>query len=61
MENNASQKFAYSIKEISEKTTLSKAFLRNEIRANRLKVRKFGRRTLVLSGDLQSYLNKGEK
>ena len=56
-----SKKFAYSVEEISEQTTLSKAFLRNEIRAGHLKANRFGRRVLVLAENLQNYLNKGEK
>ncbi len=51
-------RLAYSVEEISEQTTLSKAFLRNEIRAGRLKVKKFGRRVLVLNEDLQAYLKR---
>ncbi len=54
------KKIAYSVEEISEQTTLSKAFLRNEIRAGNLKANRFGRRVLVLSENLQNYLNKGE-
>ena len=50
-------KFAYSVEEISEQTTLSKAFLRNEIRAGHLKANRFGRRVLVLSENLRNYLN----
>lgn len=53
-------KLAYSVAEISELTTLSKAFLRNEIRAGRLKIKRFGARVCVLNADLQNYLNKGE-
>ncbi len=56
-------KFAYSVEEISNQTTLSKAFLRNEIRAGNLKANRFGRRVLVLSENLQNYLrgeNKNE-
>ncbi len=53
-------KFAYSVEQISEQTTLSKAFLRNEIRAGNLKANRFGRRVLVLAENLQNYLNKGE-
>lgn len=49
---------AYSVEEISEQTTLSKAFLRNEIRAGNLKVNRFGRRVLILNEDLQAYLKK---
>lgn len=54
----ATGKMAYSVDEISEATTLSKAFLRNEIRAKRLKAQRFGRRVLVLKNDLDLYLNK---
>ena len=54
------QKMAYSIGEISEQTTLSKAFLRNEIKAGNLKATNFGRRVLILFDDLQAYL-KNEK
>ena len=54
------EKLAYSVAEISELTTLSKAFLRNEIRAGRLKIRRFGARVCVLNADLQNYLNRGE-
>lgn len=58
MQENITPKLAYSVEEISEQTTLSKAFLRNEIRAGRLKVQRFGRRVIVLAGDLSAYLNK---
>ncbi len=51
-------KLAYSVEEISEQTTLSKAFLRNEIRAGNLKIQRFGRRVLVLNEDLQAYLKR---
>jgi excisionase family DNA binding protein len=51
-------KLAYSVEEISERTTLSKAFLRNEIRAGNLKIQRFGRRVLVLNDDLQAYLKR---
>lgn len=51
---------AYSVEEISSQTTLSKAFLRNEIRAGRLKVKRIGRRVLILHEDLKAFLNNGE-
>jgi excisionase family DNA binding protein len=51
------EKMAYSVDEISEQTTLSKAFLRNEIRAGNLKVRRCGRRVLILKDDFMNYLN----
>lgn len=55
------EKMAYSVEEISAQTTLSKAFVRNEISAGNLKAQRFGRRVLVLNQDLQTYLNKEEK
>ncbi len=54
------EKMAYSVDEISEQTTLSKAFLRNEIRAGKLKVKRCGRRVLILKSDFMNYLNEGE-
>ena len=54
------KKIAYSVEETSAQTTLSKAFLRNEIRAGNLKVKRCGRRVLILKDDLMDYLN-GEK
>jgi excisionase family DNA binding protein len=53
-------KIAYSVDEISKQTTLSKAFLRNEIRAGNLKVKRCGRRVLILKDDFMNYLNEGE-
>lgn len=53
------ERLAYSVEEISEQTTLSKPFLRNEIRAGKLKVRRCGRRVLILKDDFMDYL-KGE-
>ena len=52
---------AYSVNQISGMTSLSKSFIRNEIRAKRLAVRKFGTRVLVLRESLRSYLGKGEE
>ncbi len=54
------EKLAYSVEDISEQTTLSKAFLRNEIRAGKLKVKRCGRRVLILKDDFMNYLNEGE-
>ncbi len=50
-------KLTYSVEELSEQTTLSKAFLRNEIRAGKLKVKRCGRRVLILKDDFMNYLN----
>lgn len=49
---------AYSIGEVSLQTSLSKGFLRKEVNAGRLKVRRFGRRVVVLADDLDLYLNR---
>jgi excisionase family DNA binding protein len=54
------EKLAYSVEEISKQTTLSKAFLRSEIRAGRLKVNRFGRRVLILKDDFFDYLKRGK-
>jgi excisionase family DNA binding protein len=53
------ERLAYSIEEISKKTSLSKAFLRNEVKAGRLVVSRFGRRVLILQENLDAYLKKG--
>lgn len=58
---NTTEKMAYSVDEIAEMTTLSKAFIRGEIRAERLNSTKFGRRVLVMTEDLTAYLEKGSK
>lgn len=52
-------KLAFSIQEISDVTSLSKAFLRGEIRRKNLSATRFGRRILILKDDLQDYLEKG--
>jgi excisionase family DNA binding protein len=55
------QKLAYSINEASSLTSLSKSYLRNEIRDGNLKSRKIGRRVLILNEDLQNYLRREEE
>ena len=55
------EKLGYSIEEISEMTTLSKAFLRQKIREGILKATHFGRRVIVLSDDLNLFLKNGVK
>jgi excisionase family DNA binding protein len=52
-------KIAYSVEETSEKTSLSKAFIRLEIKRGKLKVKRFGRRVLILDEDLRVYLANG--
>jgi excisionase family DNA binding protein len=50
---------AFSIAEIAELTTLSKAFLRLEIKRGKLKISRFGRRVIVRDEDLREYLANG--
>ena len=52
-------RLAWALGEIAECTGLSLAFLRSEVRAGRLPVRRFGRRVLVKDDDLQVYLDLG--
>jgi excisionase family DNA binding protein len=52
-------RLAWGLNEVSECTGLSVAFLRAEVRAGRLPVRRFGRRVLVRDEDLKTYLSQG--
>jgi excisionase family DNA binding protein len=54
------EKLAYSVEEISEQSSLSIDFLRKEIREGRLKVRRAGRRILILKSDFMNYIGAGE-
>jgi hypothetical protein len=54
-ESITESKLAYSVEELSKKTSLSEAFLRNEIRAGRLKAKHFGRRVLILAESWRQY------
>lgn len=56
---NEKPKLAYSVEEISEQTSLSKAFLRLEIKRGKLKVRRFGRRVIIRDEDLRDYIANG--
>jgi len=58
-ETVTTNKFAYGLAEIADRTGLSTAFLRKLARAGTLKTRKFGARRMVLEADLQEFL-KGE-
>jgi excisionase family DNA binding protein len=49
-------KLAHSVEEVAAQTSLSKAFVRNEIRDGNLTAKKAGRRVLVLDTDLKTYL-----
>lgn len=55
-------KMAYSVEEISAQTSLSKAFLRLEIKRGNLKSVRPGnsRRVIVTAAALEKYLNEGE-
>src|SRR2546426_10851687 len=55
------QRMAWGLSEISQSTGLSVAFLRAEVRAGRLPVRRFGRRVLVRDDDLKHYLSRGSE
>jgi excisionase family DNA binding protein len=52
-------RLAWGLTEVSECTGLSVAFLRAEVRAGRLPVRRFGRRVLIRDEDLKAYLLRG--
>lgn len=52
-------RIAWSLGDISEATGLSLGFLRNDVRRGALRIRKFGRRVLVLDSDLKAYLDEG--
>lgn len=55
------KRVAWSLSEISRAAGLSLGFLRNEQRAGRLPVKRFGRRVVVLDDDLQAYLQRGSR
>jgi excisionase family DNA binding protein len=57
--NDANNKAAFSVEEVAKQTSLSKPFLRLEIRRGRLKAKRFGRRVLILKDDLEAYLENG--
>ena len=57
-ENN---KFAFSVEDVSEQTSLSKQFLRLEIQRGRLKAKRFGRRVVIFTDDLEAYLENGSE
>lgn len=53
-------KRAYSVPELSRLYSLSSGFLRGEIRRGVLRVRRFGRRVLVLKEDWDAYVQQAE-
>lgn len=52
-----SERLAYSVEECAAMTSLSKAMLRKEIKAGRLKVKRAGKRIVILKSDFLDYLN----
>ena len=52
-------RLAWGLADIAKQTGLSVSFLRKEIKAGRLSVRRFGRRVLVRDEDLRLYLEQG--
>ncbi len=48
--------FAYSIPDVSRKTSIGRTAIYEEIKAGRLKARKAGRRTVILDPDLRAWL-----
>ncbi len=53
-------RLAYSVEECAALTSISKAMLRKEIKAGRLKAKRAGRRVVILKDDFMNYLNEGE-
>jgi excisionase family DNA binding protein len=58
-EKVTSERLAWSLAEIAETMGLSVGYLRNEVRAKRLPVKRFGRRVLVLDSTLRRLLDTG--
>jgi excisionase family DNA binding protein len=59
--NVTTQRVAWSLQEVSEATGLSLGFLRKDMRRGVLRVKRFGRRVLVLDEDLKVYLSQGSR
>ncbi len=59
--NITQPKRGFSVEEASEATSLSKAYLRNKIRDGELAAVKFGRRVVVLSESLDTFMRQGSK
>ncbi len=58
---DTSNRLAFSVEECAALTSISKAMLRKEIKAGRLKAKRAGRRVLIMKDDFLDYLNEGEK
>lgn len=55
-QNMTEKTMALSVERVAVETTLSESFIRNEIRDGKLRVRRVGKRVLVLRKDLETYL-----
>lgn len=55
------ERLAFSVEECAALSSISKAMLRKEIKAGRLKVKRAGRRVLILKSDFMNYLDEGDK
>jgi excisionase family DNA binding protein len=55
--SNAVEKLAYSIAELAKVAGVGRSFLYEEIKGGRLKLKKAGRRSLVLIADAQAWLD----
>jgi excisionase family DNA binding protein len=59
-ENTAKPRFCYGLSEVAEMTGLSVGFLRKLAYAGTLKTRKFGERRMIMTADLEEFL-EGEQ
>jgi excisionase family DNA binding protein len=54
------EKMAYSVREVSEITSLSLSHVKRQIKAKNLRAKKTGARVFVLKTDLQNWLDSTE-
>lgn len=54
---DTNNRLAFSVEECAALSSISKAMLRKEIKAGRLKVKRAGRRVIILKDDFLNYLN----
>ncbi len=58
---DTNNRLAFSVEECAALSSISKAMLRKEIKAGRLKVKRAGRRVLILKDDFLNYLEDGNE
>jgi excisionase family DNA binding protein len=51
---------SYSVEQASERTSVSKSYIRNEIRDGRLKAKLVGRRVLIPATALKEWIENGQ-